>query len=254
MRSLNSTNAYSALDVSQDRREIDGTHDATVGTSLTSAMSSLISSVGGLFTNASVHDGLVKIDQIQPIERQGHDVRRAVVIQDGDWAPGKHTKDNEISTEPGDGFLEAFKTLVHDHHDWFLDVLKRHHSTRRNAGDKLARGADEAARYDFVMEGTACNRKWKGWLGRDSSERGYDPDHEGTFTVDGETVRPIVRKPSERFACILSYGPIEDRVNCIVVFEPVEKLKVEQPDGHYSEDEKYLLTFTLYQPKRIRSV
>lgn len=57
-----------------------------------------------------------------------------------------------------------------------------------------------------------------------------------------------------RFASILSHGPIEDRVNCVVVFEPVEKLKVEQPDGRYGEDEKYLLTFALYQPKWIRSV
>jgi hypothetical protein len=104
------------------------------------------------------------------------------------------------------------------------------------------------------MEGTTSDPEWRGWLGRDSSERGYDPGLEGTFTVDRETIRPIVRKPSKRFASILSYGPIEDRVNCVVVFEPVEKLKVEQPDGRYGEDEKYLLTFALYQPKWIRSV
>jgi hypothetical protein len=77
------------------------------------------------------------------------------------------------------------------------------------------------------MEGTTSDRQWKGWLGGDSSERGYDPGGENTFTVHRETVRPIVRKPSKRFACILSYGPIEDRVNEFVVFEPVEKLKVE---------------------------
>jgi hypothetical protein len=217
-------------------------------------MSLLISSIGSLFTNGSGHDGLINIVQIQPIERQEHEVRRAVVIQDGDWAPGKQFNGKEISTEPGDGFLEAFKALIHDQYDWFLAVLKRHHSTRRNAGDKLASGAEVAARYDFVMEGTTLDPEWKGWLGRNSSERGYDPGHEGTFTVNSGTVEPIVRKPSKRLACILSYGPIENRVNRIGVFEPVEKLEVEQPDGHYSEDEKYLLTFTLYNPKRIRSV
>jgi hypothetical protein len=105
--------------------------------------------------------------------------------------------------------------------------LERHHPTGRNAGDKLAKDVDKAARYDFVMEGTTSDRQWKGWLGGDSSERGYDPGGENTFTVHRETVRPIVRKPSKRFACILSYGPIEDRVNEFVVFEPVEKLKVE---------------------------
>jgi hypothetical protein len=104
------------------------------------------------------------------------------------------------------------------------------------------------------MEGTTSDRQWKDWLGGDSSERGYDPGGENTFTVHRETVRPIVRKPSKRSACILSYEPIEDRVDCIVVFEPVEKLKIEQPDGHYSKGEKYLLTFTLYHPERIRSV
>jgi hypothetical protein len=248
MQSLNSNNdAYSTLGNSRDRREIDRTYDSAASPVLTrssiftSAMSLLSNSVGSLFTSASGHDGLVDIVQIQPIERQGHNVSRFVVIQDGDWALGKHSMDNEISTEPGDGFLEAFKTLIHDHHDWFLEIFKRHRSIRRNAGGRLASGADEAERYDFVMEGTTPDPAWKGWLGT-KSERGYDPGSENTFAVNSGTVEPIVRKPSKRFACIFSYGPIEDRVHCVVVFEPVEKLKVEQPDGHYIEDEKYLVS------------
>jgi hypothetical protein len=220
----------------------------------TDVMSLLLDLVSGIFTVEKGRDGHDKTDQYDHTKQSGRYVQRSVVIQDGDWAPGKHTKGNEISTKPGDGFLQAFKTLIHDHHDWFQEIHKRHHSTRRNASDKLASGADEAERYDFVMEGTTRDPAWKGCLGKDSSGRGYDRDPEGTFTVSRETVRPIVRKPSKRFACMLSYRPIEDRVNCVVVFEPVEKLKVKQPDGHYSEHEKYLLTFTLYHPKRIRSV
>lgn len=238
----------------------DWQYDETVGTALTRSsmgtdvMSLLLDFVNSIFTVEKGRDGDDRTDQYKHAKQSGRYVQRSVMIQDEYCAPDQHTKGNEISTEPGDGFLEAFKTLNHDHNDWFLEILKRHRSIRRNAGVKQASGADEAARYDFVMEGTTCDREWKGWLGGDSSKRGYDPGAENTFTVDRETVRSIVRKPSDQSACILSHGPIEDRVSCVVVFEPVEKLKVEQPDEHYSEDEKYLLTFALYHPKRIRSV
>jgi hypothetical protein len=90
------------------------------------------------------------------------------MIQDGDWAPGKNNKG--IGPEPGDGFLEAFKTLILDHRDWFLHILRRHHSTRRNAGAKLASGADKAARYDFGMEDTTWDREWVSWAETHQSE------------------------------------------------------------------------------------
>jgi hypothetical protein len=136
MHPQNSLNtAYSSLDYSQDRERIDrdridGTTNHTAPTRSNgdiSATSLLFSTIGSLFTNASGHDGLVNIDRIQPTARQGNYVSGSVVIQYGDWAPGKNNKG--ISTDPGDGFLEAFKTLIHAHPDWFLDVLKRHHST-----------------------------------------------------------------------------------------------------------------------------
>lgn len=96
----------------------------------------------------------------------------------------------------------------------------------RNEGGVSANGGGKAERYNLVLEDTTPSYAWKGSLGRDSPGRAYDPDSGGTFICYSQRIlRPIVREPSKRLACILSHGRPGAQVDRIL--EPVKKLKVE---------------------------